>query len=69
MAMNDNPLLDFNDLPLFDRIRPEHVAPAVDVLLADAEAALQTVTTPEFPSDWSAIAKVLDVASERFSRA
>ncbi|CAN7513759.1 MULTISPECIES: M3 family metallopeptidase [unclassified Variovorax] len=64
-----NPLLDFNDLPLFDRIRPEHVAPAVDVLLADAEAALQAATTPEFPADWTAIAKVLDVASERFSRA
>ncbi|KWT98773.1 MULTISPECIES: M3 family metallopeptidase [unclassified Variovorax] len=64
-----NPLLDFRDLPLFDQIRPEHVAPAVDVLLADAEAALQTVTAPEFPSDWNAIAKVLDVASERFSRA
>ena len=64
-----NPLLDFNDLPLFDQIRPEHVAPAVDVLLADAEAALQTVTAPEFPADWTAIAKVLDVASERFSRA
>ncbi|WP_076998880.1 M3 family metallopeptidase [Variovorax sp. KK3] len=64
-----NPLLDFQDLPLFDQIKPEHVAPAVDALLADAETALQTVTAPEFPADWSAIAKVLDVASERFSRA
>lgn len=64
-----NPLLDFNDLPLFDQIRPEHVAPAVDTLLADAESALQEVTAPGFPADWTAIAKVLDVASERFSRA
>ncbi|WP_432731354.1 M3 family metallopeptidase [Variovorax sp. W6] len=64
-----NPLLDFTDLPLFDRVKPEHVAPAVDALLADAETALQTVTAPEFPADWNAISKVLDVASERFSRA
>ncbi|MDM0024052.1 M3 family metallopeptidase [Variovorax saccharolyticus] len=64
-----NPLLDFNDLPLFDQIRPEHVAPAVDALLAGAESALQEVTAPAFPADWTAIAKVLDVASERFSRA
>ena len=64
-----NPLLDFADLPLFDRIKPEHVAPAVDILLADAEAALQTVTAADFPADWNAISKVLDVASERFSRA
>ncbi len=67
--MTDNPLLDFTDLPLFDRIRPEHVAPAVDALLAEAEAALQTVTAPTFPADWLAISRVLDVASERFSRA
>ena len=64
-----NPLLDFNDLPLFDQIRPEHVAPAVDALLAGAETALQAVTEPAFPAEWTAIAKVLDVASERFSRA
>jgi oligopeptidase A len=64
-----NPLLDFTDLPPFDRIQPEHVAPAVDTLLADAEAALQTVTAPDFPADWMAISRVLDVASERFGRA
>jgi oligopeptidase A len=64
-----NPLLDFTDLPLFDQIKPEHVAPAVDALLAEAETALQTVTAPDFPADWLAISKVLDVASERFSRA
>lgn len=64
-----NPLLDFTDLPLFDQIRPEHVAPAVDLLLAEADAALQTVTAPDFPADWLAISRVLDVASERFSRA
>jgi len=65
--MATNPLLDFSDLPLFDRIRPEHVAPAVDALLAEADRALETVTAPDFPADWAAIAKVLDVATERFS--
>ncbi|RZL94627.1 MAG: M3 family peptidase [Variovorax sp.] len=69
MIMPTNPLLDFTDLPLFDRIRPEHVAPAVDALLAEAETALQTVTTPAFPAEWLSIAKALDVATERFSRA
>ena len=32
-----NPLLDFSGLPAFDRIAPEHVAPAVDALLARAD--------------------------------
>lgn len=63
------PLLDFQDLPLFDQIRPEHVGPAVDVLLQEAEAALEQVTAPDFPADWNAIARVLDVATERLSRA
>ncbi len=64
-----NPLLDFSDLPLFDQIRPEHVAPAMDSLLAQADAALETVTAPAFPAQWSAIAQVLDVATERLGRA
>ncbi|MBO9644736.1 MAG: M3 family metallopeptidase [Pseudacidovorax sp.] len=67
--MTSNPLLDFSDLPLFDRIQPEHVAPAIDDLLKQAEAALEQVTAPDFPSEWTAIARVLDVATERLGRA
>jgi oligopeptidase A len=64
-----NPLLDFQDLPLFDQVRPEHVAPAVTELLAAAETAFETVTRPDFPSSWTGIAKVLDVATEKLGRA
>ncbi|MGB4927938.1 MAG: oligopeptidase A, partial [Giesbergeria sp.] len=64
-----NPLLDFSGLPAFDRIAPEHVAPAVDALLARADAALDAVTAPDFPARWDAIARVLDVATEELGRA
>ena len=64
-----NPLLDATGLPLFDAIRPEHVAPAMDTLLAAAEAALEQVTTPEFPADWATMARALDVSTERLGRA
>lgn len=64
-----NPLLDFSDLPLFDRILPAHVSPALDELLAEADSALAQVTAPEFPACWSSIAQVLDAATERLSRA
>ncbi|GAB3649624.1 M3 family metallopeptidase [Ramlibacter alkalitolerans] len=64
-----NPLLDFNDLPLWDQVRPEHVAPAVDELLAQADQALAKVTEPDFPADWNGMARVLDVATERLGRA
>lgn len=64
-----NPLLDFQDLPLFDRIRPEHVAPAVDTLLAESEAALEAVVDPAFPASWEALARTLDCTTEKLSRA
>ena len=64
-----NPLLDFSDLPQFDRIQPEHVGPAVDELMAKADAALETVTAPDFPATWAGIARVLDVATENLGRA
>jgi len=64
-----NALLDFSDLPHFDRIAPQDVAPAVDVLLERANAALETVTAPDFPARWDAIAKVLDVATEQLGTA
>ncbi len=64
-----NPLLDFSDLPLFDQIRPEHVAPATDQLLHEASAALARATTDEFPADWQALSATLGVATERLGRA
>ncbi|MBV8619215.1 MAG: M3 family metallopeptidase [Curvibacter sp.] len=64
-----NPLLETSDLPLFDRIRPEHVAPALDELLSEAGQALERVTAADFPADWQGIASVLDVATERLGRA
>jgi oligopeptidase A len=69
MSGMSNPLLDFTDLPLFDQVRPEHVAPAIATLLDKADKALATVTQPDFPSRWNDIAEVLDVATEELGRA
>ena len=60
--MNTNPLLDTNDLPAFDAIAPEHVAPAIDELLASCRAALETAVGPDVPADYGALSAVLDVA-------
>jgi oligopeptidase A len=48
--LHSNPLLDFSDAPLFDSIQPEHVSPAVDALLAKAQASLDKVTAQDFPA-------------------
>ena len=65
----NNPLLHSSSLPLFDQIEPSHVAEAVDALLAEAERALTEATANDFPAQWSAMARVLDVATEKLSRA
>ncbi|MDR0216880.1 MAG: M3 family metallopeptidase [Comamonas sp.] len=64
-----NPLLETSSLPLFDRIQPADVGPAIDVLLARASEALETVVTTDFPAQWEAISAVLDVATEKLGTA
>ena len=64
-----NPLLDFSSLPLFDRITPADVEPAITQLLEKADVALAQVTQDDFPADWGHISKVLDTATEQLGRA
>ena len=64
-----NPLLDFSSLPLFDRITPADVEPAIAQLLQQADAALHQVTQDDFPADWVRISHVLDTATEQLGRA
>ena len=66
---SDNPLLDFTGLPRFDDIRPEHVTPALDVLLADAKAAVDRAAQPMTPAQWSDVVEPVERASEPLSRA
>ncbi len=64
-----NPLLRFDALPLFDQIQPAHVESAIDQLLAQASVALEAVTAADFPAEWTAIARTLDVATEQLGTA
>ncbi|MBA4254309.1 MAG: oligopeptidase A [Polaromonas sp.] len=68
-APTPNPLLDFQDLPLFDAITPAAIGPAMDVLLAQASEALEAVTAPSFPAEWLAMSNTLDTSTERLGRA
>ena len=38
-----NPLLDFSALPRYPELRPEHIAPAMDQLLAEGRATVEGV--------------------------
>ncbi|MGY0635182.1 M3 family metallopeptidase [Luteimonas sp. A478] len=63
-----NPLLDFSGLPRFDAITPAHVAPAMDALLAEAEAAVEHARTVA-PVTWEGFITPLEDATERLGRA
>ena len=64
-----NPLLDFSDLPRFGDIRPAHVAPAVDQLLAAAREAVAHALQPGVQAQWDAFIAPLDDANEQLGRA
>ena len=51
----DNPLLDFTALPRFADVRPDHITPAVDQVLANARAVVAAVTQPDTPVSWDAL--------------
>ncbi|MCZ8236628.1 MAG: M3 family metallopeptidase [Inhella sp.] len=59
-----NPLLSPDHLPDFAAIRPEHIQPAITELLAQAQAAQEKVTDPDFPADLHAMERELDVATD-----
>ena len=62
-----NPLLDFSGLPRFGEIRPEHVTPAVDELLAAGRAAV--VAAGHAAPTWEAFVAPQEDANERIGRA
>ncbi len=64
-----NPLLSPAGLPEFDAIQPQHIGPALDVLLPAAVAALERAVSATVAADYDALSAVLDVPLERLSRA
>ena len=62
-----NPLLDFSGLPRFAELKPEHVAPAVDQLLAEGRATIERVLGA--PAHWESFVAPLEDANERVGRA
>ncbi len=68
--VTSNPLLQDFDLPPFSAIRPEHVEPAIDQILADNRAAVARLleTQRENPS-WSGLVQALDELGARLGQA
>ena len=64
-----NPLLDFKGLPRFAEIKPEHVAPAIEQLLAENRALIARLLSDSAPPTWQNFVAPMEDANERVSRA
>ena len=64
-----NPLLDFSGLPRYRLVRPEHVAAAIDQLLAENSALIAQLTAEGAEGSWNGFAEPLENANERLWRA
>ncbi|RME35148.1 MAG: M3 family peptidase [Gammaproteobacteria bacterium] len=65
----DNPLLELDGLPPFDRIEPRHVEPAVDWMLAANRAAIARIRAMDpATAEWENAILPLEDLSERLQR-
>jgi oligopeptidase A len=64
-----NPLLADTALPAFSAIRPEHIAPAVDAILADDRAAIDALAAPGAPRDFTHVMLAQERLSQRLAHA
>ena len=64
-----NPLLDFSGLARFDAIKPEHVTPAIDTLLATASTLVTELEAPMAQVSWEGFVEPLENATEQLGRA
>lgn len=64
----DNPLLEMTGLPPFSRIRPEHVEPAIDQVLAENRARIQELLEATTTYTWDNLVQPLEDMADRLNR-
>ena len=65
----DNPLLADDALPAFSKIRPEHVEPAVEALLAEYRSGIEAISAPGAPRDFASVMLAQERLEQRLARA
>ena len=69
ILLANNPLLYFSGLPKFDEVKAEHVSPALDFLLAEARATIETLALSASVATWDNFAAKLEDMEEKLARA
>lgn len=63
-----NPLLSFTDLPPFSEIKPEHVKPAVEQVIAECRAKIDQVLEGNTEPTWENVVAPIEQVDDRLSR-
>ncbi len=69
MDSSTNPLLDTNGLPAFSAIRPEHIEPAIDSLIAEQRAAIERIAAADAVRDFDHVMLAQERLDQVLSRA
>ena len=69
MDANANPLLDFSGLPRFGEIGTGHITPALDVLIGQARASIESVAHDAAPPTWESVVEPVLGTLDRLDRA
>ena len=69
LLQSSNPLLFLAGLPKFDEVKPAHISPAIDHLIAEGRALIEQLGTTEQMPTWENFALKLEDHSEKLGRA
>ncbi len=64
-----NPVLYRESLPLFDQIKPDHISPAIESILKEANTLIHSLREMSIPPSWDNFVEPIEMISEKISRA
>ena len=64
-----NPVLYREGLPLFDQIKPDHISPAIESILKEANTLIHSLREMSIPPSWDNFVEPIEMISEKISRA
>lgn len=67
--MMNNPVLNRQSLPLFDQIKPDHISPAIESILKEANTLIESLKKKGATASWENFVEPIEIISEKISRA
>jgi oligopeptidase A len=65
----NNPVLNREGLPLFDQIKPDHISPAIESILKEANNLIDSLKEMSVTASWINFVEPIEIISEKISRA